>query len=244
MRSLLARSARSLARLLLLTLVMGLTSVNAFAQSDEPDPPSRVGRISETYGEVYIAPDDPDADWQAIGINYPVTIGDNIWSGHDSRAEIDFGSGHVRLSRETNIHFSQLDDRQFSAYLASGRAILRLRALEPGEVAKFDTANMQVDIQRPGVYRIEGDADGNSSVLVVREGEAQLRTSDNVVTVSTGQTATVSGTGYGSALVVREGVTTDGFDSWSMDRDYRLESAGVSSQYVSTDVPGVRDLDY
>jgi hypothetical protein len=237
-----ARLFGFLSRLMLAVAMIASTA--SFAQSDEADPPSRVGRVSETYGEVYIAPDEPDADWQPVGVNYPVTVGDNIWSGHDSRAEIDFGSGHVRLSRETNIHFSQLDDRQFSAYLASGRAILRLRALEPGEVAKFDTANMQVDILRPGVYRIEGDPDGNSSVLVVREGEAQLRTSDNVVTVSTGQTATVSGTGYGSALVVREGFTTDGFDSWSMDRDYRLETDGASSQYVSPEVPGVRDLDY
>src|SRR6478672_12199697 len=128
MRSFLVVSTGFLVRALQwMVLAVALASSASFAQSDDPDPPSRVGRISETYGDVYIAPDDPDADWQPIGLNYPVTIGDNVWSGHDSRAEIDFGAGHVRLSRETNIHFSQLDDRQFSAFLPSGRALLRLR---------------------------------------------------------------------------------------------------------------------
>ena len=88
----------------------------------------RIGRLSEVSGSVFIAPDDPGADWQPISLNYPVTLGDNIWSGQDGRAEIDFGAGHLRLTRDTNIHFSQLDDRQFSAYLASGRAIRTRRA--------------------------------------------------------------------------------------------------------------------
>ena len=103
-----ARSAILAAFAMLLSL--GAASPALAQQSD--DPPSRVGRLSDFGGEVFIAPDDPNADWQPIGLNYPVTIGDNVWSGSDSRAEIDFGAGHVRLSRETNVHFAELDDRQ------------------------------------------------------------------------------------------------------------------------------------
>ena len=217
------------------------TATGAIAQSE--DPPSRVGRLSVVQGPVFVAPDDPNAEWQPLTLNYPITVDDNVWSGHDARAEIDFGAGHLRLSSETNIHFSQLDDRQFSAYLASGRAILRLQMLDPGETAKFDTANMQVDIMRPGTYRIEADADGLGSTFVVREGEAQLRTADSTVTVLSGQTATINGNGPGAALAVRDGYGSDGFDAWSGDRDRRLEGGGISTQYVSSYVPGVRDLD-
>jgi hypothetical protein len=124
--------------------------------------------LSETSGQVFLAPDDSNASWQPVGINYPVTIGDNVWVGDDGRAEIDFGAGHVRLARETNVHFAQLDDRQFSAYLASGQAILRLRALEPGETAKFDTANAQIMSCAPAAMD-HTDGDGlYASVVVTR----------------------------------------------------------------------------
>ena len=212
----------------------------AFAQSD---PPSRVGRVSEIAGSVFLASDDTDSSWQPIGINYPVTIGDSVWVSQDGRAEIDFGAGQVRLSDEANVHFSQLDDRQFSAYLASGRAILRLRALDPGESAKLDTANAQIDILRPGNYRVETTADGVYTKLVVRDGEAQLHVADRTVTVLTGQTAVIDGNSYGASLVVREGYGTDGFDAWSTDRDRRWEAGTLSSRYVSNYVPGVNDLD-
>jgi hypothetical protein len=212
----------------------------AFAQSD---PPSRVGRVSEIAGSVFLASDDTDSSWQPIGINYPVTIGDSVWVSQDGRAEIDFGAGQVRLSDEANVHFSQLDDRQFSAYLASGRAILRLRALDPGESAKLDTANAQIDILRPGNYRVETTADGVYTRLVVRDGEAQLHVADRTVTVLTGQTAVIDGNSYGASLVVREGYGTDGFDAWSTDRDRRWEAGSLSSRYVSNYVPGVNDLD-
>jgi len=218
-------------------------SAAAHAQQGE-DPPSRVGRVSDLRGEIYGAPDDPNADWQPIGLNYPITIGDNVWTGADSRVEIDFGAGHVRLARETNVHFSQLDDSQLAAFLAEGRVIVRMRSLEAGEVAHFDTAAAQVDLLRPGTYRIETDRDGTSTVVVVREGEAEVRTADGTALLRSGQTATVSGTGYGAAVVVRDGFGSDGFDTWSLDRDARLEAPSTSSQYVSTFVPGVRDLDY
>lgn len=212
----------------------------AFAQVD---PPSRVGRVSDIAGSVFLAPDDTDASWQPIGINYPVTIGDSVWVSQDGRAEIDFGAGQIRLSDEANVHFSQLDDRQFSAYLASGRAILHLRALDPGETAKLDTANAQIDILRPGNYRIETTADGLYTKMVVRDGEAQLRIADRTVMVLAGQTAVVDGNSYGATLVVRDGYGTDGFDAWSVDRDRRWEGGSQSSRYVSNYVPGVNDLD-
>ena len=224
----------------LMVLALLVTGAAAFAQSD---PPSRVGRVSELAGSVFLATDDTDTSWQQIGINYPVTVGDRVWVSQDGRAEIDFGAGQIRLSDEASVHFSRLDDRQFAAYLASGRAILRLRMLDPGETAKLDTANAQIDILRPGNYRVETTADGLYTRLVVRDGEAQLRVGDRAVMVLTGQTAVIDGNGFGAALVVRDGYGTDGFDAWSADRDRRWEGGSLSSRYVSNYVPGVNDLD-
>ncbi len=224
-----------------LTLLVLLAIVPAAAA--QSDPPSRVGRVSDAAGSVFLAPDETDNSWEPIGINYPVTSGDSLWVGKDGRAEVDFGTGQIRLSDEANVHFSQLDDRQFAAYLASGQAILRLRALEPGESAKFDTANAQIDILRPGNYRIESTPDGLYTRLVVRDGEAQLRAGDRTTMVLSGQTAVVDGNGSMASLAVRDGYGTDGFDAWSADRDRRWDSGSLSSRYVSSYVPGVNDLD-
>lgn len=227
-------------RQVLAMLALFAMGAAAFAQAD---PPSRVGRVSEIGGSVFLAPDDSGGNWQPIGVNYPVTMGDNVWVSQDGRTEIDFGAGQMRLSEEANVHFSQLDDRQFSAYLASGRAILRLRSLDPGEIAKLDTANAQIDILRPGNYRVETTVDGLYTRMVVRDGEVQLRVADRTVTVLAGQTVVIDGSSYGAVLVVRDGFDTDGFDAWSADRDRRWEGSSQSSRYVSSYVPGVNDLD-
>jgi hypothetical protein len=38
---------------------------------------------------------------------------------------------------------ARLDDRTVALFVAQGRAIVRLRVLEPGEVARVDTPNTQ-----------------------------------------------------------------------------------------------------
>src|SRR5690348_4334726 len=71
----------------------------AVAQQQQPDDlPGRVGRVADVAGQLFLAPEDrPDA-WEAIGLNYPITNGDNLWVGNDGRAEIDFGGGQFRLA--------------------------------------------------------------------------------------------------------------------------------------------------
>src|SRR5664279_446724 len=74
----------------------------------EDDLPGRVGRVADVAGELFLAPQDKPDQWSPIGLNYPVASGDNVWAGRDSRAEIDFGAGQLRLSGDTNLHVSRL----------------------------------------------------------------------------------------------------------------------------------------
>src|SRR4029453_1055990 len=113
----------------------------------------------EQGGELFLSPQDAPDQWIAIGINYPVTTGDNLWVGHDGRAEIDFGAGQVRLAGDTSLHVSRLDDRIFALFVAQGRVILRVRVLDPDDAARIDTPNAQVMLTRPGLYRIEVSED-------------------------------------------------------------------------------------
>jgi len=212
----------------------------AAAQPDD-DLPSRVGRIADVAGEVFVAPEDRAADWSPAALNLPVTNGDNLWIGDGGRLELDVGAGQIRFGGETNVHLSRLDDRTVAIFVAQGSAILRLRVLDPGETARIDTPNTQVTLTRPGLYRIDVSPDRVRTMLIVREGEALLPTPGGVQQVLPGQTAWTSGLDH-PVVEVRNGVSTDGFDSWSANRDRRYDR-GRSYAYVSPQMIGASELD-
>src|SRR5436189_5997558 len=94
------------------------------ARADD-DPPTRVGRVSDFGGELYLAPQDRATEWATIGVNYPVTSGDSLWVAPHGRAEIDFGSGQLRLAGDTNLQISVLAESRLALYVASGPRLLR-----------------------------------------------------------------------------------------------------------------------
>src|SRR5262249_30370979 len=50
---------------------------------NQPDPPSRVARLSYLDGSVSMQPGG-DGDWGAAAKNRPITIGDKLWVDKDS----------------------------------------------------------------------------------------------------------------------------------------------------------------
>ena len=227
----------------MLAMGFALGAGGAAAQQGRGDDevPARVGRIADLGGEVYHAPEDRASDWSTIGINFPIASGDNLWVAEGGRAEIDVGAGQVRLGGATNVHVARLDDRTVALFVAQGRVMLRLRVLDPGEVARIDTPNTQVVLTRPGLYRIDVSEDRQRTSLVVREGEATLPTPVGMQQVLPGQTALVDGLDN-PRIDVRVGLATDGFDTWSADRDRRYERSR-SATYVSRQMVGYADLD-
>ncbi len=205
------------------------------------DLPGRVGRVAELAGELFLAPQDAPDAWSPIGLNYPIAGGDNLWVGNDGRAEIDFGAGQFRLGGNTNLHLSSLDDRQFALFVAQGRVSVRLRFLEPGEIARIDTPNAQVVLTRPGLYSLDVSEDRQYTQVVVREGEANIQTVAALQQVLPGQTAAIEGAEPRFADV-RNGIGTDGFDAWVANRDRRYGRAQAGN-YVSPQMVGAADLD-
>jgi hypothetical protein len=210
------------------------------ARADD-DLPGRVGRIADFGGQLYQSPEDRAAEWVSIGLNYPVTSGDNLWVSGDGRAEVDYGGGQFRLAGETNLHVSRLDENQIALFVAQGRVILRVRMLDPGESARVDVPNTQILLTRPGLYRIDVTADRQMTVITVREGEAQVAFPAGVQQALPGQTVAVSGA-EASVVDVRNGVGQDGFDTWSASRDRHYERNRAQA-YVSRQMVGSADLD-
>jgi hypothetical protein len=211
------------------------------ADDEVADLPSRVGRVSETAGELFLATQDRANEWAPIGLNYPITTGDNLWVSADGRAEIDFGAGQFRMAGDTNLQLSALDDRQLVLFVASGRAIIRLRALDPGEIVRIDTPQTQIEIDRPGQYRVDVVPELQQTTLTVREGEAGIRFAGGVQQTLPGQAVTISGVD-GANIAIQNGFGGDGFDAWSAARDLRYDSARGPA-YVSREMVGARELD-
>ncbi|MET0682115.1 MAG: DUF6600 domain-containing protein, partial [Casimicrobiaceae bacterium] len=220
-------------------LVLAAFPLQAGAQED--DLPGRVGRVADVAGQLFLAPQDRPADWEAIGINFPITSGGNLWVSGDGRAEVDYGGGQFRLAGDTSVHLSRLDDRQLALFIAQGQVIVRVRSQDPGDATRIDTPNTQVTLTRPGLYRIDVAPDRQATELTVREGEAEVALASDVQQALPGQTVVVTGA---NAIVadIRYAHGGDGFDTWSANRDRRYDRAR-SATYVSREMVGYADLD-
>jgi hypothetical protein len=231
-------AARLLGATAMLALVLASASPRAHADEELP---GRVGRIAEFAGQLYQSPEDRAAEWTLIGLNYPIASGDNLWVTGDGRAEIDYGGGQFRLAGETSLHVSRMDETQLSLFLAQGRVIVRLRVLDPGDAARIDTPNTQVQMTRTGLYRIEVTPDRQTTAVTIREGEATTALVAGVQQALPGQTVIVTGPDPLMADV-RNATGQDGFDTWSADRDRRYERSRASA-HVSRQMVGYADLD-
>jgi len=69
------------------------------------DPPGRVARVDYMTGQVSVQPHGTD-DWVQAETNRPLTNADNVWADKDSRAELDFGTGFMRINSETSLTLS------------------------------------------------------------------------------------------------------------------------------------------
>ena len=148
------------------------------AQDD--DLPGRVGRVADFAGQLFLSPQDRPDEWEAIGINYPVTSGGNLWVSGDGRAEVDYGGGQFRLAGDTNVHVSRLDDRQLALFIAQGRVIVRVRVARSGRRDAHRHAEHAGHADAPGLYRIDVAPDRQTTTLTVREGEADVALANDV----------------------------------------------------------------
>ncbi len=238
----------SLFTLLALALFLALPRAAAAQDQDsdqdqsqnQPDPPSRVARLNFMQGSVSFQPAGED-DWLQADPNRPLTIGDNIWADQNSRGELHIGATSIRLSSNTGISFLNLDDRTVQLQLAQGTIEIHLRDLEPGNAFEVDTPNLAFTLTSSGEYRIETDPNGDSTVIVVREGQGQVTGGGETYDLPAGQQYVFSGTDQ-LAYDAQPAPGFDDFENWAQSRD-QFENNSQSAKYVSRDIDGYYDLD-
>ena len=235
------KHALKLATLLSVLLATALFAPQRAAADDDDDPPSRVARLSYASGTVSFNPGGTD-DWVSAVVNRPITTGDKLWTDNGARAELHIGSAAIRLSGNTGFSFLNLDDRMAQIRLTEGTLNLRVRHLEQDESIEVDTPNLAFSILRPGNYKINVNEAGDSTFVVVRDGEGEVTGGGSAYTIHPRETGTFTGTDQLDADIQRFGDNDDDFDHWCGGRD-RREDRSQSSRYVSSDVIGYEDLD-
>lgn len=221
----------------LLTIILLAVFLPSLRADD--DPPGRVARLNYLNGEVAFQPGGVD-DWVKAPLNRPLTAGDRLWTERDGRAELHIGTAALRLGPQTSFAFLNLDDQTAQIQLSQGSLVIRLRRLDENETFEVDTPNLAFSLLRPGEYRVDVNDDGNTTIVTVRGGEAEV-TGGQAFQVHARQQARVTG-GDSTGYDLRDAPPTDSFDEWCLSRD-RREDRAESSRYVSREVIGYEDLD-
>jgi hypothetical protein len=211
------------------------------AAADDDDPPSRVARLAFTRGAVSFEPAGTE-DWVSAVVNRPMTTGDKLWNDADARSELSIGSAVIRLGSTTGFSFLNLTDNITQIRVTEGTLNIRVRSLGDDETFEVDTPNLAFSILRAGNYKINVNEAGDTTVVVVRNGESEVTGGGSAYTVHPGEAGTFIGTDQLDADVQSYGGDDEDFDSWCAERDHRIDHS-VSAKYVSTDAIGYEDLD-
>ena len=221
-------------------LVPSLVLVAAAGQA-LADPPSRVARLSYVSGDVSMQPAGLD-EWSEARLNRPLITGDSLYTDRASRVEMEVGAATVRLDERTSFSLLNLSDDAAQIELTAGTLNLTVRRVFDGQTYEVDTPTLALVIHEPGQYRIDIAPKGDSTMVSVIDGDAEVYGRDNAsFQVRQGEAYRF----YDSQLKDYEVLDLprqDDFDRWCYERVERYERS-PSRRYVSEDTIGYADLD-
>ena len=214
----------------------GGPSGEAPAQTDQG-----VARVSLMHGDVSTQRGD-SGDWSAATLNQPVMTGDKVSTGDNARTELqlDFANT-LRLGPNSKANIANLTKKDIQIQLSEGIANFTVSKDSDAE-PEIDTPNVSVHpAHHDGVFRIEVRPDGDT-IVIVRQGEAQVSTPQGSTEVRAGDMATVRGDSQSAQYKISSAPDRDDWDRWNSDRDHMIRNAS-SWQHTNRRYTGSQDLD-
>jgi hypothetical protein len=213
---------------------------SAPAGAQVENPPARAVRISYLKGKVSFQPAGQDV-WSHAALNFTVTAGDRIYTDKGARAELEVGPYTVRLSDQTDLIVTNLNDQLMQLGLEQGTLRISVYELPSGNTVEVDTPNSALTVLEPGTYRADVDPDGNRTIVSVNSGRLEITGEGVSQTLETGQAVRITGQNpvHIDSIPMPN---LDSFDQWSEKRDQRWASS-ISAKYVSRGAVGYDDLD-
>jgi hypothetical protein len=200
-----------------------------------------VGRISLMHGDVSTQRGD-SGDWSAAVLNQPVMTGDKVSTGNNARTELQLDFANIlRLGPNSKATISNFTKRDIQIQLGEGIANFSVSKDSEAE-PEIDTPNMSVHpAHHDGVFRIEVRPDGDT-IVIVRQGEAQIATPQGSTEVHSGEMATVRGNADAAQYKISPAPDRDDWDRWNADRDHMIRNAS-SWRHTNRYYTGTQDLD-
>ena len=225
----------------LLCAAAGVAQAPSAATDHGSDPPSRAARLSYVAGDLGVLPAGAK-DWIGATINRPMTTGDRLSTGQDSRAELQLGGSTMRLGAHTSFGFLALNDQLAQIELTQGTLNLAARQFDQGQSVEIDTPTLALVVDQPGTFRIDIGGDGQSTRVTVLDGSAIVYGENNARhDVAAGHSYDFGDPSFNN-LVITDLGGGDAFDRWCSERDQGYAQS-AATQYVSEDVVGYQDLD-
>ncbi len=221
----------------LLVTVFGSRGAAA-QEGDEAD--QAVARVSFVQGSAtFNRGDDPD-NWQPASLNFPLASGDGFWTSRDSRAELQAGAGAIFLAPETDLTVLNLTDEVSQLSMSAGTASFRIHHLGGADSFEVAAPNAAVTFLRPGYYRVDVDASGNTRVSVFR-GEASVAAAGGQVRLEAGDAIHVEGIDA-PRYDVTDVARADSWDRWVDSRARRYRDLPPQQMEAAAGIVGYDDL--
>ena len=233
------RHARHIWMVVLTALVAFAAAFSAHAQSIV-DPPSRVARLSDATGQVWLFSAD-NSEWVTIARNRPLTSGDRIATDNGARAEVTLGSTTLRLDAATELEIVRLDDSHFALRLEGGSVAARLRTQQ--SVGEFELATDEGRFRAQSVGRFRFDRFDAASDVTVFAGQAIYEARNTALPVGPGQHAQFWIDQAGVPQYATLPPARDEFAAWNDERDRSEDRVAQQRRYVSPEMTGAEDLD-
>ena len=200
-----------------------------------------VARISLIHGDVSTQRGD-SGDWSAVTLNQPVMSGDKVSTGDNARAELQLDYANtLRLGPGSKANVANLTHKNIQIQLGQGIANYSVSKESEAE-PEIDTPNVAVHpAHKDGIFRIEVRPDGDT-IVIVRQGEAQIATPQGSTEVRTGEMATVRGNADSAQYKISPAPDRDDWDRWNSDRDHIIRDAS-SWRHTNRRYTGTQDLD-
>lgn len=177
-------------RLATVTTALCLTLPVLARAQDASTPPARVGQLANIHGNVSFNGAGSNGQWVDASQNYPVTVGDSLFTQSGAQAALVLGSSRLSLAPDTELQVTQLDDTDFTATLSQGEVFLNLTDLQQGQNFTVNTPRGNIQIGQNGEYDINsGDANAPTTIAVLSGSAAAANTP-----IPAGEEASLSGT--------------------------------------------------
>ncbi len=200
-----------------------------------------VARVSLIHGDVSTQRGD-SGDWSAVTLNQPVMSGDKVSTGDNARAELQLDYANtLRLGPGSKANVANLTHKNIQIQLGQGIANYSVSKDSEAE-PEIDTPNVAVHpAHKDGIFRIEVRPDGDT-IVIVRQGEAQIATPQGSTEVRSGEMATVRGNSDSAQYKISPAPDRDDWDRWNSDRDHIIRDAS-SWRHTNRRYTGTQDLD-